>query len=175
MNIKRFLLSSLIFGSLFAYAQNAPKWLDPRINAENRLDNVANYFAYESYQLAQKGKKDSSSRFLSIDGKWKFNWVKDANDRPENFFAVDFDDSKWDEISVPGHWELNGYGYPLYKNTGYAWANQFNSNPPMVEDKNNHVGSYRRKINIPASWNGENVFLHIGSATSNVTVYVNGK
>lgn len=175
MNIKRFLLSSLIFGSLFAYAQNAPKWLDPRVNAENRLDNVANYFAYESDQLAQKGKKDSSSRFLSIDGKWKFNWVKDANDRPENFFAVDFDDSKWDEISVPGHWELNGYGYPLYKNTGYAWANQFNSNPPMVEDKNNHVGSYRRKINIPASWNGENVFLHIGSATSNVTVYVNGK
>ena len=175
MNVKRFLLSSLIFGSLFAYAQNAPKWLDPRVNAENRLDNVANYFAYESDQLAQKGKKDSSSRFLSIDGKWKFNWVKDANDRPENFFAVDFDDSKWDEISVPGHWELNGYGYPLYKNTSYAWANQFNSNPPMVEDKNNHVGSYRRKINIPASWNGENVFLHIGSATSNVTVYVNGK
>ena len=174
MNLRKLFLSFCCMSALVATAQTE-KWLDPGLNRENRLDNVANYFAYENEQLAQQGKKQNSKRFLSIEGSWKFNWVKDAQDRPANFFAVDYNDSGWASIPVPGNWEMYGYGVPVYKNTGYAWANQFHSNPPFVEERNNHVGSYRRSFMIPADWKGEDVFIHIGSATSNLTMYVNGQ
>lgn len=174
MNFKKLFLSVLALSALSVSAQT-PKWLDPGLNKENRLDNVANYFAYETEQLAQQGKKQNSKRFLSIEGTWKFNWVKDAQDRPANFFAVDYNDSSWGTMPVPGNWEMNGYGIPIYKNAGYVWANQFHPNPPFIEERNNHVGSYRRSFAIPADWNGDDIFIHIGSATSNLTMYVNGQ
>jgi Beta-galactosidase/beta-glucuronidase len=152
-----------------------PKWLDPKVNQENRLDSRSTFFAYENEELANKGEKDASERFLNLEGKWRFNWVKDANLRPDNFFALNFDDSKWVDFPVPGIFEIHGYGDPIYKNVGYAWINQFKSNPPFVEERNNHVGSYRKFIDIPENWNGEKVIMHVGSATSNLTVWVNGK
>lgn len=152
-----------------------PKWLDPKVNQENRLDSRSTFFAYENEELANKGEKDASERFLNLEGKWRFNWVKDANLRPDNFFALNFDDSKWVDFPVPGIFEIYGYGDPIYKNVGYAWINQFKSNPPFVEERNNHVGSYRKFIDIPENWNGEKVIMHVGSATSNLTVWVNGK
>ena len=86
-----------------------------------------------------------------------------------------YDDSEWAEFPVPALFELNGYGEPIYKNIGYSWATQFKNNPPYVEEKNNYTGSYRRTFDIPASWKGEQVVMHIGSATSNVEVWVNGQ
>lgn len=70
---------------------------------------------------------------------------------PTGFWKVDFNDRGWDELPVPGVWELHGYGDPIYVNTGYAWRNQFRSNPPEVPVDGNHVGSYRRKFVIPVS------------------------
>ena len=174
MNFKNLFMSVIALSALSVSAQT-PKWLDPGVNKENRLDNVSNYFAYETEQLAQQGKKESSSRFLSIEGTWKFNWVKDAQDRPANFFAPDYNDSSWKTIPVPGMWEMNGFGIPIYKNAGYVWANQFHPNPPFIEERNNHVGSYRRSFSIPADWSGDDIYIHIGSATSNLTMYVNGQ
>lgn len=174
MNIKQFFTCSLLVASLAANAQT-PMWLDPRKNADNRLENVANYFAYETEQAAVKGDKADSKRFMSIDGEWKFYWVENANERPEGFYAVGYDDSKWGKMPVPGMWELNGYGDAIYVNNMYAWRHDWETNPPIVKDKNNHVGSYRKTFRLPANWKGEKVYMHIGSATSNITVYVNGK
>lgn len=177
MKNKRFLTTvlglALVYGA--AYAQPADCWNNPRVNSDNRLDNVTDYFAYETEQLAQAGNKDKSGRFLSIEGNWKFNWVKDADNCPANFYKTDYDDSKWGTMPVPGIWELNGYGDAIYVNNQYAWRNDWETNPPYVKSLENHVGSYRQEFLIPASWKGENVYIHIGSATSNLTVYVNGQ
>ncbi len=181
MNVKTILLSVLAWGALTAQAQNTPVWCDPNVNEINRKMDVAHYFAYESEALAHQSQspkvnaKAKSSRYMSIEGKWKFHWVESANERPTDFYTLKYDDSKWGTMPVPGIWELNGYGDPIYVNNHYAWRSDWTGEPPVVQDKGNHVGSYRRSFTIPADWKGENVYIHIGSATSNLTLYVNGK
>ena len=181
MKVRLLLLSVLAMGSLWAQAQKTPVWCDPNVNEINRKMDVANYFAYESEALAQlpqtpkANAKAQSKRYMSIEGKWKFHWVESANERPANFYALKYDDSKWGTMPVPGIWELNGYGDAIYVNNHYAWRSDWVSDPPAVQDKGNHVGSYRRTFTVPADWKGENIYIHIGSATSNLTLYVNGK
>lgn len=152
-----------------------PVWLDPKVNSENEIADVADYFAYENPELASIGDKSRSSRFMSIEGNWKFNFVKNAYDKPENFFAQDFDDSKWVDFPVPGLFEMNGYGDRIYTNVSYPWNNEYPINPPIVGERDNYVGSYRQSFNIPADWEGQRIFIHVGSATSNLWVWVNGK
>lgn len=181
MKIKHLIMSVLALGSMTAQAQKTPVWCDPAVNEINRKMDAANFFAYESKELAEKSQapqdnpKARSSRYLSIEGKWKFNWVENANERPANFFALNYDDSNWGSMPVPGIWEMNGYGDAIYVNNQYAWRSDWVIDPPAVQDKNNHVGSYRRTFTIPADWKGDKIYMHIGSATSNITVYVNGK
>lgn len=181
MKKKLLLLSMVASCTLSMTAQKVPVWCDPAVNEINRKTDVASYFAYESLSLAQKNQtpkentKAKSSRYMSIEGNWKFNWVESANQRPADFFSLKFDDSNWGTMSVPGIWELNGYGDPIYVNNHYAWRSDWVIDPPAVQDKGNHVGSYRRSFTIPADWKGQNVYIHIGSATSNLTLYVNGK
>lgn len=91
-----------------------------------------NYFAYESEETALLGHKEKSVNYMSLNGLWKFNWVKDATSRPVDFWKTDFNDKGWQELKVPGVWELNGYGVPIYVNHGYAWRNQFQNNPPQL-------------------------------------------
>lgn len=152
-----------------------PFWLDANQNRVNTEAPRASFFAYESADLAQKGEKKNSSRYVSLEGKWRFNFVKNHNEAPKGFEAVGFDDSQWEDFPVPGLFELNGHGDRIYKNTGYAWSTQFANQPGFVEEKNNYTGSYRKEVEIPASWKGEDVYLHVGSATSNLQVWVNGK
>ena len=161
----------------FAAKQKAttPCWLDPNVNRINAMPSRSTFFAYENGELAQQMKKEASSRFMTLEGAWKFFWVKDHDKAPKDFFAVGYDDAKWVEFPVPGLFEINGYGDPIYKNVGYAWATQFANNPPYVEETNNYTGSYRKEFEIPADWKGQNVYIHVGSATSNLTLWVNGK
>ncbi len=161
--------------ALAANAQSFKEWLDPQINAINRAPMHTSYFAYESADAASKGIKEQSSNFMSLNGLWKFNWVKDADSRPTDFWAIGFNDKGWGQIAVPGIWELNGFGDPIYLNAGYAWQNQFENNPPQVPIENNHVGSYRREITVPAGWKGKDILVHFGSVTSNIYLWVNGK
>lgn len=149
-----------------------PEWLNPEVNAIDRLPMRANYFAYEKAGLNDK--KDSE-RYLSLEGLWKFDWVRHAEQRPADFYRVGYNDSAWGTMPVPGIWEVNGYGDPLYVNPGYPWLGHFETVPPMVPTEENHVGSYRREIEIPAAWAGRQVIAHIGSATSNITLWVNGQ
>ena len=152
-----------------------PPWLDPLVNRINACTPRADFLAFESSSLAQKADKYASGRYLSLEGQWKFRFDRHHTDRPQGFEAVGYDDTAWENFPVPGVFELNGHGDAIYKNVGYAWATQFANNPPMVEERNNYTGSYRKHVTIPAAWKGEKVFLHIGSATSNVTVWVNGR
>ena len=160
--------------SLVANAQKLPVWQDPNVNQQNRLARHAHFFAFESIEKA-KGDKSQSSRFLSMEGMWRFNFVKNHQDAPKNFYSLKFDDSKWVDFPVPGLFELNGYGDKIYKNIGYAWCTTFDNNPPYIGETNNYTGSYRRTFDLPQDWKGQEVFFHVGSATSNLSVWVNGK
>lgn len=112
---------------------------------------------------------------VTLHGLWKFDWVENAWDRPEDYYRTDYDDKGWGTIPVPGIWELNGYGDPVYVNNCYVWRNFFESRPPYIPEQQNHVGSYRRWIEVPADWKGKDVFARFGSVTSNITLYVNGQ
>ncbi len=155
-------------------AQKLPVWQDPNVNQQNREERRADFFAFESMDKAQ-GDKSGSARFLSMEGTWKFNFVKDHQDAPKDFFTLKYDDSQWVDFPVPGLFEVNGYGDMIYKNVGYSWGPTFKSNPPYVSETNNYTGSYRRTIDLPADWKGQEVFFHVGSATSNLSLWVNGK
>ena len=151
------------------------EWHDLQVNAINRFPLHSHFFAYENRDAALKGDMKGSGNYLSLNGVWKFKWVKNADERPTDFFDPALDDKAWGTMEVPAVWELNGYGDPEYVNVGFAWRGHFKDNPPMVPVKDNHVGSYRRTIDLPASWNGRQVIAHFGSVTSNMYLYVNGQ
>lgn len=155
------------------------EWHDLQVNEINRLPLHTMHFAYDPNDFPGTGAeyldKKKSMNYLSLEGTWKFNWVANADERPTDFYKTDLDDSKWNNIQMPGNWEMLGYGQPEYVNVGFAWRGHFDQQPPAVPTKDNHVGSYRREINIPANWNGKRVIAHFGSVTSNIYLYVNGK
>lgn len=175
---KQLLIACAMMASLAATAQKSGQkeyWLDANTNRVNTEASRASFFAYESTDLAHAANKAKSQRYLSLEGKWRFNWVKDHDKAPQGFQTPGYDDSKWVDFPVPGLFELNGYGDRIYKNTGYAWCTQFENKPGFVEEKNNYTGSYRKLVSIPADWKGQSVYLHVGSATSNLKIWVNGK
>ncbi|MBP1539606.1 MAG: DUF4981 domain-containing protein [Prevotella sp.] len=151
------------------------EWKDLQVNELNRLPVHTSFFAFESEQLALGRDKTHSGNYLSLEGEWLFRWVANADERPTDFYRVDLDDSAWGRMPVPGIWELNGYGDPVYVNIGFAWRGHFENNPPEVPVKDNHVGSYRRWVDIPEGWDGRQVIAHFGSVTSNIYLYVNGQ
>ena len=155
------------------------EWHDLQVNEINRLPLHTLHFAYDPNDFPGTGAeyldKKQSMNYMSLDGTWKFNWVANADERPTDFYKTDLDDSKWKNIQMPGNWEMLGYGQPEYVNVGFAWRGHFDQQPPAVPTKDNHVGSYRREINIPSNWDGKRVIAHFGSVTSNIYLYVNGK
>ena len=173
--LKKLVLSFVCLASIEALADVKPYWMDPAVNQVNREARRAAFFAFESADMARANDKTKSSRYLSMEGKWRFNFVKDHNLAPKDFFSLKFDDSKWVDFPVPGLFEIEGYGDKIYRNVGYSWATTFDSNPPYISETNNYTGSYRRTFDLPADWNGQDVYFHVGSATSNLYVWVNGK
>lgn len=168
------LLSNMIFAQLPAELQN------PGIVSLNRLPMRNSAFGFESLEKAKQYDREKSANFFSLNGSWKFNWVQDPNQRPQNFFELTYDDTKWTNFRIPASWEVNGYGLPIYVNQPYDFAGHNlrykKMNPPFdIPANNNPVGSYRKKINLPANWQGKQVFIHIGNAKSCLFVWVNGK
>ena len=171
------LLAAMFFAGSGVMAKDNSKepWMDPYVTRVNTLPPHASFFAFENEALAENGDKSRSSRFMSLEGMWNFHFARHHYDAPEEFFSLDFNDCGWGEFPVPGLFELNGYGDIIYKNIGYAWATQFTPNPPYIEEKNNYTGSYRKEVVVPADWKGNNIVMYVGSATSNLTLWINGK
>lgn len=138
-----------------------PDWQNPQVVQRNRIP-MSSHFETDGLKL-------------TLNGVWDFRWYEKIEDRSLDFFRQDYDAEDWETMQVPGMWELNGYGEPVYVNVGYAWRGLYKTNPPIPSDWHNHAGQYRRTFTIDDQWSGKDVFLHIGSATSNVRVWVNGK
>jgi len=172
MRINKLIPFLLSLSILPTTAQN--EWQNPNVNQVNRFAMHSSFFGYESEEAAIKNDKTKSVNYLSINGNWKFYWVKNADQRPLDFFQSGFNDKSWSDMPVPGLWEVNGYGDPLYTNISYPWSRQSPVQPPVVPIENNHVGSYRKMIEIPSSWSGKSVIAHFGSVTSNMYLWVNG-
>ena len=180
----RFIAVSVLAAMLVSCVEKTPpqygldpaheEWTDPEVNYINRLESHADMFAFADRAEAERG-KEVSENFLSLHGMWKFHWAEDADGRVSNFYVPDLDESGWGKIPVPGIWEMNGYGDPVYINVGYAWREKFSNDPPHVPVKENHVGSYRKEIRIPSDWDGKEIIAYFGSVTSNITLYVNGQ
>lgn len=144
-----------------AAASTEPDWRNAEIVERNRMPMRASFH--------------TDDPTMSLHGLWKFRWYENPQGRSETFFQPQTDDADWGTMPVPGIWEVNGYGDPLYVNIGYCWKGQFENNPPFVPTEKNHVGQYRKSFTVPAEWNGKQIILHVGSATSNIRVWVNGK
>ncbi|WP_101446606.1 glycoside hydrolase family 2 TIM barrel-domain containing protein [Pontibacter ramchanderi] len=174
-----FVFALFLFTSL--HAQQLPsELLTPQVVELNRMPMRAVSFAFENRALAEQKEKEKSQFFLSLNGTWKFNWVQDPRKRPTEFYKTDFNDASWDNFKVPANWELNGYGLPIYVNQPTEFAGHAKRggklNPPLdIPEDNNPVGSYRKKFTLPESWDGRQVFIHLGAVKSAFFIWVNGE
>ena len=148
-----------------------PYWEDPAVFAENREPPHASFTPFPTAPGAATGRPDDSPFRISLTGDWKFHWVPQPDQRPLDFFEPDFDASAWAEIPVPSNWEFEGYGYPVYRDEFYS----FPANPPFIPHDDNPVGSYRRSFEIPAEWDGREIFINFDGVYSAFYVWVNGE
>jgi beta-galactosidase len=152
-------------------AQEVPDWENPAVLAINKEAPHATLFPFETRELALGRDEASSAYYQSLNGRWKFNWVRKPADRPLDFYRDDYDDSGWDEIAVRANWEFAGYGVPIYLNSPY----EFEENPPYIHHDYNPVGSYRTRFTIPEGWTDRQVFIHFGAVKSAMYLWVNGQ
>lgn len=146
-------------------------WENPEMFNQNREDPRASFISYPDSESAIRLAKESSPNYISLDGTWKFKWVKTPAERPYWFFKNDFDTRGWDDIEVPSNWEMKGFGVPLYVNAGYP----FKKNPPFIQHEWNPVGSYKRTFKVPGSWSSREVFVTFGAVSSAFYLYINGE
>ena len=167
--MKRFFLSAALTLplALSAAAQTMTEWKDMSVNDVNRLPLHTTAFPFENLDAASASRIESS-RYLSINGEWRFFWTEHATDSiPAGFSDPQFDDKEWGWMTVPGMWELqkgpdgkqpaerrqkDAYGVPVYVNMGFAWHRQYKNNPPEPPVEKNHIGIYRRNIIVPQAW-----------------------
>jgi beta-galactosidase len=155
-----------------AYSQDGTEWEDPTVFQINREYPHATFYRHATEDQAIKAKKFEGSPFYkTLNGTWKFNWVKKPSDRPEYFYLENYDVSDWDDIPVPGNWELNGFGTPVYSNINYM----FPVDPPKVDQDYNPVGSYKRTFDLPEDWSEQDVYIHLGGVRTAMYIWVNGK
>lgn len=162
------------------------EWENELIFAVNKEPGHATYIPFPSVESLKADKsydkpweQPTSSLYQSLNGNWKFNWVKKPSERPVDFYKMNYDVSSWKEIPVPSNWEMLGYGTPIYTNITYPFKN----NPPLIQPQKgytneievNPVGSYRREFNIPADWDDKEIILHFDGVYSGIYVWINGK
>ncbi|MFZ1714012.1 MAG: sugar-binding domain-containing protein, partial [Saprospiraceae bacterium] len=155
------------FGQSFTFTE----WENEKIVDINKLAPHAIAMTYATVPQAIKDDYAGSPWYQSLNGTWKFNYVDQPSKAPRDFFKTTFNDQKWGTIPVPGNWELNGYGIPIYTNIIYP----FPKNPPFIDHAFAPVGTYRRSFTVPSTWTGREVILHLGSVTGAMYLYINGQ
>ena len=151
------------------YCQN--DWENPGMFQQNREKAHAAFFPYSSLKNALKDDPADEEYIQYLNGKWKFKYVEKTSQRPLEFFEIDFDDKGWDEIPVPGNWEMYGYGFPNYSSRKYP----FKTNPPYIDDSYSPVGSYITYFTLPEEWKGREIYIQFGSVKSGFYLWINGK
>ncbi|HEX7366714.1 MAG TPA: glycoside hydrolase family 2 TIM barrel-domain containing protein [Pelobium sp.] len=147
------------------------EWEDEKIININLEKPHATFTAYQTIADALKDEFSASNSYKLLNGQWKFNHVDQPEKRPLNFYQANFDDSSWKNIKVPGNWELNGFGIPIYTNIVYP----FPKNPPFIDHSFNPVGTYRKDFTVPENWDGKETFIHFGSVSGAMYLYINGQ
>jgi beta-galactosidase len=171
----------LLLGYISTIFAQIPDWENEAVFGINKETTHVTYIPYAGTNEALKGVSEASPYYFTLDGSWKFNWVKQPSERPQNFYRNDFNDGGWKTIPVPGNMEMQGYGTPIYTNFIYPFQpvppKVISRSPPdwTVSKEPNPVGSYRRSFDIPASWNGKEVFVHFNSVQSAFYIWVNGQ
>ena len=167
------------------FTEKEPRdWENPAVFNINREDPNASFISFSDEQSALEGLRTSSPNYKSLDGTWKFNWVKTPAERPYWFFKDDYDTRDWKDTEVPSNWQMKGYDVPVYVNIVYPfWAYEdiFNPKgsykkvPPAIPHDWNPVGSYKRSFTVPSGWKDKEIFLHFGAVNSAFYVWVNEK
>jgi beta-galactosidase len=173
-NLRLYILLLLLFlwsCSPYSRIQRQDLHRDHTVFGVNKLPPRADFFAYESARLAEVNIPDSSLRCLSLNGSWKFHWTPSPRTRMKRFYQVDLDDRNWDSIPVPGNWEVEGYGHPIYLDERYP----FDSHWPDAPRKYNPVGTYRHTFILPGDWEDQQVILYFAGVKSAMYLYVNGQ
>jgi beta-galactosidase len=167
------MVSSAIAGfqSTGVSLKNGNDWENPEMIAQNKESAHNTMMPYLDKEAAIGCDRFQSQFFRSLNGNWKFHWVKKPADRPKDFYKPEYDVGQWDEIQVPGNWELAGYGIPYYLNQPYV----FEKNPPYIQHDYNPVGSYRLEFEIPENWKDRPVFIHFDGVESAFYLWINGK
>lgn len=174
--MKRLLLLALFAATAASAKAPAERWLDPECFEVGRAPMRTSFIAFPTAAEAIPENDYTRSPFYrTLNGEWSFLRVDRPGAEPEGFFRSGHDDSSWGTMPVPGIWELNGCGDPVYTNKPYPWHKFFEVKPPLIPHEQNYTGLYRRTVTVPADWKGRDIFIHIGSAISNVTLWVNGR
>lgn len=152
------------------FTEKEPReWENPGVLHINREAPHATMISFPDEESVLGAIKSDSPNMLSLDGIWKFNWVKSPDQRPFWFFMDDYDTRDWKDIDVPSNWQRRGYDVPIYVNIGYGYK----MDPPRIHHEWNPVGSYKRTFKIPSDWKGKEVFLHFGAVSSAFYVWIN--
>ncbi|KJD31178.1 beta-galactosidase [Tamlana nanhaiensis] len=175
MRLKSQITAILLAITASTFAQNTPFWLNEKKNEDNRLPMHASYLVFENEAVAETDDYTQSKNYINLNGTWKFKYVESPSAIPDGFETTSYNDSQWDNFKIPANWDVNGYGYPVYTNTTYDFANLIEVNPPNVPTEYNPVGIYRRVFNFDGNTKTNDVLLHVGAAKSNLTVWINGQ
>ncbi|MCJ8318442.1 MAG: DUF4981 domain-containing protein [Colwellia sp.] len=165
------LITSLLLSSFVQAQSQREPWENHEVFAINKEAPRTSFFSYQSSNAALNNVKEQSSNFLLLNGLWKFDWQQSPKNKPQGFELVKFDDSNWPKIPVPGNWETEGFGYPIYLDERFPFTTTW----PDVPKKYNPIGSYRKTFTLPAAWKGKQVFLYVGAAKSSLDVWLNGE
>jgi len=144
---------------------------DHTVFSVNKMAPHADFFAFESEELALEGDPASSKRFLSLNGDWKFHWTDSPKERIKRFWDTRLNDDDWSAIPVPANWEVEGYGHPIYLDERYPFETKW----PDAPVDYNPVGTYRHRFTIPEDWKDQQIILHFAGAKSAMYLYINGK
>jgi beta-galactosidase len=150
---------------------NAVEWNDLNVLQINREPARATMMVYPDAEAAMIYDRTTSPWFRSLNGQWKFNWVRSPHERPEKFFRPDFDVEEWGTIAVPANWEMEGHGLRIYHNKPYP----FKRDPPNAPVDWNPVGSYRRVFELPEEWQGRTTYIVFDGVDSAFYLWVNGE
>jgi len=155
----------------FFYKNKNTWWEDPTIFNVGQIKPHAHFMSFPDVETLLHSKFEDAPFYFSLDGKWKFHYSKNPAARPVDFYKKDFDVKNWDDIQVPGNWEMQGYGTPIYVNARYP----FPKNPPYVPHDDNPVGSYKRSFTLPENWDDKEIFIQFGAVKSAAYFWLNGE